>query len=129
MSTFRLYFALAALAGFSGVGFGAFGAHALREQLAPQAMSIYKTAVDYQMWHALALAMIAMQIRSVGSSGLLLWAARFMSCGIILFSGSLYALSMTGIHRLGLLTPFGGTAFLVGWLMLGLYACRYNGKN
>lgn len=129
MSSFRLYFGLAAFAGFSGVGLGAFGAHALRDKLEPLAMSVYKTGVEYQMWHALALALIAIQIQSAGPSRLLLWAARLMACGIVLFSGSLYCLSITGVHRLGMLTPFGGAAFLVAWLMLGIYSCRFRGKN
>ncbi len=129
MPSFQRYLGFAAASGFTGVGLGAFGAHGLRDTLEPLAMSIYKTGVDYQMWHALALGLIAILVRSDTGSGLLVWAARLMLSGIILFSGSLYLLSLTGIRWLGAITPFGGTAFLLAWLLLGIYSCQLFGKE
>ncbi|MGH8550402.1 MAG: DUF423 domain-containing protein [Methylococcales bacterium] len=129
MPSFPRYLGFAALFGFIGVGMGAFGAHALRDTLDPAAMSVYKTGVDYQMWHALALGMVAILIRADIRSGLLIWAARLLSCGILLFSGSLYLLSMTGMRWPGAITPFGGTAFLAAWLLLAMYSYQFVGKK
>lgn len=129
MTSFARYLGFAALFGLSGVAMGAFGAHALRDTLDPQAMSIYKTGVDYQMWHALALGAIAQLMRADTGSGLLKGSARLMSLGILLFSGSLYLLSVTGIRWLGAITPFGGSAFLLAWLLLAIYSYQLVGKN
>ncbi|MGR9107614.1 MAG: DUF423 domain-containing protein [Gammaproteobacteria bacterium] len=128
MSSFQRYFGMAALCGFGGVAFGAFGAHALRHTLQPAAIAIYKTGVEYQMWHALALGLVAVLIRSDERSLLLLWAARLMFSGIIFFSGSLYLLSTTGMRGFGLITPFGGVSFLVAWLLLVIYCYQSLGK-
>ncbi|MCI0654477.1 MAG: DUF423 domain-containing protein [Methylococcaceae bacterium] len=129
MPSFARYIGFAALLGFTGVGMGAFGAHALRDTLGPAAMSIYKTGVDYQMWHALALGMVAILMRADTASGLLIWTARLMSSGILLFSGSLYLLSVTGFRWLGAITPLGGTLFLVAWLLLANYSYQIIGKD
>ncbi|MGH8475737.1 MAG: DUF423 domain-containing protein, partial [Methylococcales bacterium] len=87
-------------------------------------MEVYRTAVDYHMAHALALAVVAMVLRSDGRSRFLIWSARLMGCGIVLFSGSLYLLSMTGVSWLGAITPFGGTAFLAAWAFLAIHSFR-----
>jgi uncharacterized membrane protein YgdD (TMEM256/DUF423 family) len=129
MNCFHRHLGFAAICGLTGVGMGAFGAHALRETLEPVAMSVYKTGVEYQMWHALALGLVAILIRSDSESGLLKWAARMMLSGMILFSGSLYALSITGLRWLGAITPLGGTALLLGWLLLAIYSFQLIGKN
>jgi uncharacterized membrane protein YgdD (TMEM256/DUF423 family) len=129
MSSFSRYLGLTALFGFAGVGMGAFGAHALRDTLDPVSMSIYKTGVDYQMWHALVLGLVAVLMRMDTESALLIWTARLMVSGIFLFSGSLYLLSMTGIRWLGAITPFGGAAFLAGWLLLASYSYHFVGKD
>jgi uncharacterized membrane protein YgdD (TMEM256/DUF423 family) len=129
MRSFQRILGLAAASGFTGVGLGAFGAHGLRDTLGPVSMSIYKTAVEYQMWHALALGLLALLLRTDGGSGLLIWASRLMFAGILLFSGSLYLLSVTGVRWFGAITPFGGTAFLLAWLLLGIYSYQLTGKN
>lgn len=129
MPSFPRALGFAALFGFTGVGMGAFGAHLLRDTLDPLALSIYKTGVDYQMWHALALGMVAILMRTDTGSGLLIWAARLMTSGILLFSGSLFLLSVTGIRWLGAITPLGGTALLTAWMLLALYSYQSIGKD
>ena len=99
------------------MGLGAFGAHALKESLTPHYLAIYHTATDYQMWHAVGLIIIGVLYQQKPSS-LLHKAGWFMLAGIIIFSGSLYTLSLSGIKILGAITPIGGVAFLVAWLLL-----------
>lgn len=115
---------LAALSGFTGVAMGAFGAHALKNLLSEHYLDIYKTAVSYQMWHALLLAIIAM----LPEHKWLTWAGWSLMAGILLFSGSLYALTILNISWLGIITPFGGLAFLAGWALLGWYAYQHKVK-
>ena len=99
---------------------GAFGAHALRDRLGPDAIAIWHTAVDYQFWHALALLGIASLARS--EDPVLRWALRAFVAGIVVFSGSLYALALGAPTLTGLFTPLGGLAFLVGWAcVLGFF--------
>lgn len=105
---------LAALA----VIMGAFGAHSLKTQLSEEMMDVYQTAVDYHMYHALGLILTGLLANSASSSNLPAWAGSSMFIGILLFSGSLYILSITGIRWLGAITPFGGTAFILGWILL-----------
>ena len=112
---------LAAFSGFTGVAMGAFGAHALKNLLSEHYLDIYKTAVSYQMWHALLLATIAM----LPEHKWLAWAGWSLLAGILLFSGSLYALTILNISWLGIITPFGGLAFLAGWALLGWYAYQH----
>lgn len=101
---------------------GAFGAHALRDRLGPEAIAIWHSAVDYQFWHALALLGIA----SLGqqSAPILRWAMRAFLAGIMVFSGSLYALALGAPSAAGLLTPFGGLALVVGWVCLLVFFLR-----
>jgi uncharacterized membrane protein YgdD (TMEM256/DUF423 family) len=106
-----------AVAGGTAVLLGAFGAHALSGHLAAQPMSIWHTAVDYQFWHALALALAAFAAPPGRARGL---ALRAFAIGIVLFSGSLYALALGAPHWIGVITPLGGIAFIVGWIALGL---------
>ncbi len=109
---------LGSICAFTGVAMGAFGAHALGSTLSARMMEIYQTAVDYQMWHALGLALIGVLLRFQPESKLLGWAGGLMFFGIVVFSGSLYTLSITGIRWLGAITPFGGTSFLIAWLLV-----------
>ena len=118
-TTFML---IAALAGFLGVGFGAFGAHGLRGRLSSEMLAVFETAVRYQMYHALALLLTAAAIGRIGDARLLVIGGWFFVAGIVLFSGSLYALALTGIPMLGAVTPFGGLAFLIGWACLAVCA-------
>lgn len=114
---------LGALTAMLGVIFGAFGAHALKALLSEPMLAIWKTAVTYQMWHALGLAVIGLWQEQRGPSQLLCYAGLLMLGGILLFSGSLYLLSLLNMKWLGIITPFGGLCFILAWLLLAL-SCR-----
>ena len=117
----------ASLAGglmFLAVALGAFGAHGLRNKLDAPAIEIYQTAVFYHIVHSLALFLVALSLGQFPSDKLRLAAYLFVS-GIVLFSGSLYLLSFTGLRWLGAVTPFGGFCFLAGWAALA--AAFYRG--
>jgi len=119
----RSFLMLAAFFGFTGVALGAFAAHGLKNRLSTEYLAVFHTGVTYQLVHALALlgvAVLATQLpgRLVG------WAGGLFALGIVLFSGSLYLLTLTGVSKLGMITPIGGLAFLGGWLCLGLAAWR-----
>ncbi len=116
----KRYLAWAGVSGFLAVAFGAFGAHGLKHSLSEYELDIYKTAVSYQMWHTLLLAIIAL----LPASCLLKWAARALLIGLLLFSGSLYLLAISKVSWLGMITPVGGLAFLLGWGLLVVYALR-----
>ena len=113
----RVFFTLGALAAFIGVALGAFAAHGLKARLDAAMLVTFETGVRYHMIHALALLAVGWAATrwpgaAVNASGWLFVA------GIVLFSGSLYILSLTGVRWLGAITPFGGLAFLGGWLCL-----------
>jgi uncharacterized membrane protein YgdD (TMEM256/DUF423 family) len=119
----RTALTLASLLMFLAVGAGAFGAHALRARMAPDMLANWQTAVQYQVWHALGLAVVGLLlIHAPDRAGLALAGWLFVA-GIVLFSGSLYTLALTGttVH---LLPPLGGAAFLAGWLALAWAAAR-----
>jgi uncharacterized membrane protein YgdD (TMEM256/DUF423 family) len=119
----RLFFSIGALSAFLSVAAGAFGAHALRARLSPEYLAVFETAARYQMYHALGLLAVAWAVgRWPGA--LPQWAGWLFLAGTVLFSGSLYALALTGVRWLGAITPLGGIAFLVGWLCLFLSARR-----
>lgn len=106
---------LVALAGASAVLLGAFGAHALRDTLNGAGHELWHTAVDYHMWHALALALVV----AVGRGRGVRVSRDAFALGIVLFSGSLYALALGAPRWVGIITPFGGLAFICGWIALG----------
>lgn len=119
MTVDRAFACLGALSGFLAVGAGAFGAHALRERLAPDLLAVFETAARYQMYHALAL------LGAAGAAArwpgpLPVWAGWLFAAGTVVFSGSLYALALTGARWLGAVTPLGGLALLAGWVCLAL---------
>jgi uncharacterized membrane protein YgdD (TMEM256/DUF423 family) len=115
----RVYFSLGAMSGFLAVGAGAFAAHALRSRLNSESLAIFETAARYQMYHAVALCLAAWALtRWPGWAPV--WAGRLFLLGTVLFSGSLYALALSGIRWLGAITPLGGVAFLAGWICLAL---------
>jgi uncharacterized membrane protein YgdD (TMEM256/DUF423 family) len=99
------------------VAIGAFGAHGLKSHLSNEMLTIYKTGVEYHFYHALGLLIIGVLTFSMPSD-YLKWSAILLSAGIVLFSGSLYALSITGIKGLGAITPIGGLSFIAGWILL-----------
>ena len=112
---------IGAILAFLGVVLGAFGAHALKEKFPePRYEQIWNTAVQYQMYHALGLILLGILSMDalLGSSGLLSWAGYLMLAGVVFFSGSLYVLSVTGVKKLGAITPIGGLLFLVAWILL-----------
>lgn len=103
---------------------GAFGAHALKTQLAPELLAVYQTGVQYHMAHGLGLLLIAILIGQLGNSRMLSIAGWLMVVGMLLFSGSLYLLSISGLRWLGAITPFGGTAFIAAWISLAIGAWK-----
>lgn len=117
----RQFLMLAAFFGFTGVGLGAFAAHGLKDRLSSDYLAVFHTGVNYQLVHALAL--LAVAVLSVQVPSRLVNAAGVMFCiGIVLFSGSLYLLTLSGVRVFGVITPFGGLAFLAGWACLGMAA-------
>ncbi|GAC1031458.1 DUF423 domain-containing protein [Pseudomonas sp. No.21] len=117
----RLFLLFSAFAGFTGVALGAFAAHGLKARLTPEHLAVFQTGTHYQLIHALAL--FGVGLLSLHLPGRLVNAAGgLFALGILLFSGSLYVLTLTGVGKLGIITPFGGVAFLGGWLCLGLAA-------
>jgi uncharacterized membrane protein YgdD (TMEM256/DUF423 family) len=112
-----------ALLGFIGVAAGAFGAHAIRERVTPERVDNWKTAADYQLWHALA-AIAAGLIAVRWASGAAAAAGWCFVAGVAVFSGSLYALALTDRRKIGAITPIGGVLFLVGWALLIVAAIR-----
>lgn len=118
----RFFASAGAISAFIAVAAGAFGAHALKERLDPAALQTFETGARYQMYHAIAL-FIAAFASGEGDCPPALWAGRLFLLGTLLFSGSLYALALTGVRGLGAITPLGGVAFLAGWICL-LFAFR-----
>lgn len=116
-----------ALHGLLAVAFGAFGAHALKEILDEYSRGIWETAVQYQMFHATGLLIIGLLMSSklLGEVKQLNLAGIFFNLGIVLFSGSLYVLAISGIKVLGAITPIGGVLFLAGWLLIILTALKH----
>jgi uncharacterized membrane protein YgdD (TMEM256/DUF423 family) len=119
----RLFFIMGAASAFLGVAFGAFGAHGLKSRLSAEMLSTFEVGVRYQMYHALALLFVAWALgRWPGTAPVA--AGWLFVAGTLLFSGSLYLLSLTGVRWLGAITPLGGLAFLAGWLCLAWGAWR-----
>jgi uncharacterized membrane protein YgdD (TMEM256/DUF423 family) len=119
----RVFFMLGAIFALVAVAAGAFGAHALRDRLAPELLAVFETGARYQMYHALALFVAAWA--STRWPGRLTTAAGWLfAAGIVVFSGSLYLLALSGVRWLGAITPLGGLAFLTGWGALVLAAWK-----
>ncbi|AQU80357.1 MULTISPECIES: DUF423 domain-containing protein [Planococcus] len=108
------------------VAFGAFGAHLLEGRVADKYLDTWQTAVQYQMFHSIGLIVVAILMSStlLGSLSSLSWAGYLMLAGIVIFSGSLYVLSLTGIGVLGAITPIGGIAFIAAWIMVIIAAAK-----
>ena len=120
----RFYIIIAAINGFLAVIVGAFAAHGLKKVLAPEMIEVVKTGVQYQMYHALALLVVALLlIHKPAAAGLKACGWAFI-LGSLMFSGSLYALAMGAPHWLGPVTPLGGLCFLVGWILLAVAGWR-----
>ncbi len=117
-----IFLFLSAVCGLTGVAMGAFGAHGLKAILSIEMMAVYKTAVDYQMWHALGLGLIAIFRQQFPEAKYLKFAGWLMFVGILLFSGSLYLLAILNAKWLGMITPIGGVCFLLAWVYVLLFA-------
>lgn len=114
----QLFITLGAILGGLSVAAGAFATHALKTTLSHRAIEIFETAVRYQMYHAIALLIVALLLLRTDSSTILVITGWAFIIGIAIFSGSLYALSLTDIKILGAITPLGGAALIIGWLCL-----------
>jgi uncharacterized membrane protein YgdD (TMEM256/DUF423 family) len=120
----RTWLVIAALNGALAVALGAFAAHSLSTRLDAHALALFETGARYHMYHALALGLSALAMRDAQAASAARWSAYAFLAGIVLFSGSLYAYALTAIHPLVYVTPFGGAAFLAGWVLLALAASR-----
>ena len=122
----------AASAGFSGVALGAFGAHGLKNLLSEKMMTVWHTAVQYHLVHSVVLLALAVALMTLPQSATTIWlrrSARLMLAGLLLFSGSLYLMAVTGIRPLGMITPLGGVSWLIGWGMMLLAALKWPAGN
>lgn len=119
----RTFWILGCLFGFLGVAAGAFGAHALRARLPADLLAVFETGARYQMYHAFALLAVALAAARWPGGG---WALPgwLFTAGIVVFSGSLYLLALTGTRWLGAITPLGGLCFLAGWVLTALAGAR-----
>jgi uncharacterized membrane protein YgdD (TMEM256/DUF423 family) len=111
----KLFLSLGAAFAVAAVVLGAFGAHALKERMPPDLLAVYQTAVQYHFYHALGLLAVGLVANQLPGSVLLKWSGGLMAAGIVLFSGSLYVVALTGARGLGVITPVGGTAFIAAW--------------
>jgi uncharacterized membrane protein YgdD (TMEM256/DUF423 family) len=113
---FRRYFALGALNLGLAVALGAFGSHVLEGRLSADMLSVYETGNRYHFYHSLGLLAVALAADKTGDAAAMRWAGRLLTVGLVLFSGSLYVLSLSGLKGLGAIAPFGGFSFVAGWL-------------
>lgn len=119
---------MGAVNGFLAVALGAFGAHGLKERVSAEALAVWRTGTEYHLTHAIALILVALLLERTGrdaaGSKCLRWAGVLFSVGILIFSGSLYALTLSGVKVLGAITPLGGLCFLSGWALLAVAGAR-----
>lgn len=120
----KLFIILGSLNAFLAVALGAFGAHTLKSKLSQEMLTVYETGVQYHLIHALGLILIGIISHWITGSNLINWAGGLLLAGIFIFSGSLYVLSVSGIRALGAITPIGGMAFLIGWILLAVAAWK-----
>ena len=113
---------IAAISGLLAVVLGAFGAHALKKMISSEMLEVYKTGVQYQFYHTFALLAVGI-LMHFNTSKALKWSGYLFVVGILLFSGSLYVMTITGIKALGIITPFGGTVWIAEWFLLMVH-CR-----
>ncbi|MEN1967588.1 DUF423 domain-containing protein [Lentibacillus sp. N15] len=114
----KLFLVLGAINGFLAVALGAFGAHGLEGKVTEKSLGIWEKAVNYQMFHTMALLVTGLVISKIQTGGLM-WAGWLFFIGIVLFSGSLYIYATSEIKTFAMITPLGGVAFLIGWVLLG----------
>lgn len=121
----KLFFIIGSIFGFLSVALGAFGAHGLEGKVTDKLLEVWKTGVQYQMFGTLLLFIITFLMMKFQQVVLLQWAGWLCIVGMILFSGSLYVMTITGIKWLGAITPLGGVAFLISWVLISIVAMRY----
>ncbi len=122
----QIFLTLGAILGGSSVAIGAFGSHILRSKVSERSLEIFATGVRYQMFHALALLIVALLLILIESpSTTLITSGWLFITGVVIFSGSLYALSLTGITSFGMVAPFGGLALMAGWVTLAVAAWNW----
>jgi len=114
---------IAAISGLLAVVLGAFGAHALKKMISPEMLEVYKTGVQYQFYHTFALLAVGI-LMHFNTSKALQWSGYLFVVGILLFSGSLYVMTITGIKALGIITPFGGTVWIAAWFLLMIHCSK-----
>jgi uncharacterized membrane protein YgdD (TMEM256/DUF423 family) len=115
--TTKLFLILGGINAALVVMLGAFGAHGLKTKLTAEMLAVYQTGVHYHLFHALGLLAVGLVASQIADSVWLKWSGWLMLLGIILFSGSLYVLSVSGLRWLGMVTPFGGAAFIAAWIV------------
>ena len=123
MKTFVI---LGSLSAFTGVALGAFGAHGLKARVSPEMLTVWQTGVQYHLVHALGLLLIGILCHLLPEAAQIRTAGWLLLLGTLLFSGSLYLMTLSGVRGLGMITPLGGVAFLFGWLLLVLAVWRHN---
>ncbi|MBX9997215.1 MULTISPECIES: DUF423 domain-containing protein [Priestia] len=121
----KLFLIIGAINAMLAVALGAFGAHGLEGKISEKYLEVWKTGVQYQMFHAMGLFVIAVLLSKFPQSSLLTASGWIMFAGIVLFSGSLYVLSTSGIKVLGAITPLGGVAFIVAWILIVVAAVKW----
>ncbi|MFD1036905.1 DUF423 domain-containing protein [Virgibacillus byunsanensis] len=120
----KLFVLFGIINGFVAVALGAFGAHGLEGKISEKALGTWEKAVNYQMFHTMALLVTGLLLIKVQTGGMM-WAGWMFFIGIILFSGSLYIYSTSGIKTFAMITPLGGVAFLIGWVLLGYTVMKH----
>ena len=123
----KLFMLLGSVGAGLAVLLGAFGAHGLKGRLDAHALEVFQTGVQYQFYHSLGLILVGLTLAQFLESSLLLWSGRLFAVGIVLFSGSLYLVSLLGIRWLGIITPFGGLAFIAGWTLFSVALYKTQG--
>jgi uncharacterized membrane protein YgdD (TMEM256/DUF423 family) len=122
--TAKLFLILGGINAALVVMLGAFGAHGLKARLTAEMLAVYQTGVHYHLFHALGLLAVGLVASQIADSVWLKWSGWLMLAGIILFSGSLYVLSVSGMRWLGMVTPFGGVAFIAAWIVFVIAVAR-----
>ena len=120
----RFLIVLGSINAFLAIALGAFGAHGLKERISSEMLVVYQTGVQYHIIHSMALILLGLMARCFEHDRLPMWAGCLFMAGILVFSGSLYILSLTGVRGWGMVTPLGGLSFLAGWITLAAAAAR-----
>jgi uncharacterized membrane protein YgdD (TMEM256/DUF423 family) len=120
----KIFIILGSLSAFFGVALGAFGAHGLKSRVSPEMLTVWQTGVHYHLVHALALLLVGILCHLLPDASMLRISGWMHLLGTILFSGSLYTIAFFGVRGIGMITPLGGLAFLIGWLLLALAVWR-----